>query len=81
MQHDSDWHSCAEACNLVMLQFTLPIVIDADADGYFVFFSCLQSCYSQGETHEEAPANINDAIRLHKDNRTADGDAPNQTKC
>ena len=49
--------------------------------GIFVSYSCLQSCYSQGETHEEAPANINDAIRLHKDNRTADGDAPNQTKC
>jgi predicted RNase H-like HicB family nuclease len=49
--------------------------------GIFVSYSCLQSCYSQGETDEEAPAYINDAIRLHKDHGIADGDAPNQTKC
>jgi predicted RNase H-like HicB family nuclease len=66
---------------LVMRQFTLPIVIDADADGYFVSCPALQGCYSQGNTYEEALGNIRDAIRLHIDDRNADRDATNQTKC
>jgi hypothetical protein len=33
MQYDSDWYSCAEAGNLVMPRLTLPIVIEANADG------------------------------------------------
>ena len=34
----------------------------------------LQGCYSQGETYEEAIANIKDAIRLHIEDRLADGE-------
>jgi predicted RNase H-like HicB family nuclease len=59
---------------LHMRQLTLPIVIEADADGYFVSCPALQGCYSQGDTYEEAVANIKDAIRLHLDDRIADGE-------
>jgi len=57
-----------------MKQVTLPIVIEADADGYFVSCPALQGCYSQGDTYEEAMKNIQDTIRLHIEDRLADGE-------
>jgi predicted RNase H-like HicB family nuclease len=57
-----------------MAQITLPIVVEADEDGYFVSCPALQGCYSQGDTYEEALANIKDAIRLHIEDRIADGE-------
>jgi len=57
-----------------MKQLTLPIVIEADADGYFVSCPALQGCYSQGDSYEEAVENIKDAIRLHVEDRAADGE-------
>jgi predicted RNase H-like HicB family nuclease len=57
-----------------MKNLTLPIVLEADNDGYFVSCPALQGCYSQGETYEEAVENIKDAIRLHLDDRIADGE-------
>lgn len=57
-----------------MSQFTLPIVMEADADGYFVSCPTLQGCYSQGDTYEEAIANIKDAIRLNIEDRRAEGE-------
>ncbi len=57
-----------------MKHFTLPIVIEGDADGYFVSCPALQGCYSQGDTYEEAVENIKDAIRLHIVDRLADGE-------
>ena len=57
-----------------MKQLTLPIVIEADTDGYFVSSPGLQGCYSQGDTHEEAVENIKDAIRLHIEDRLAGGE-------
>jgi predicted RNase H-like HicB family nuclease len=62
------------AYNLGMKRLTLPIVIEADADGYFVSCPALQGCYSQGDTYEEAVENIKDAIRLHIEDRLADGE-------
>src|SRR5271169_3898763 len=53
---------------------TFPIVIEADADGYFVSCPALQGCYSQGNTYEEAIENIKDAIRLHIEDRLAAGE-------
>jgi len=58
----------------VMKNITLPIVIEADADGFFVSCPPLQGCYSQGETYEEAVDNIKDAIRLHIEDRLAGGE-------
>jgi predicted RNase H-like HicB family nuclease len=57
-----------------MKSITLPIVIEADADGYFVSCPSLQGCYSQGDTYEQAVENIKDAIRLHIQDRLADGE-------
>jgi predicted RNase H-like HicB family nuclease len=48
-----------------MRKYLLPIVIEKDKDGYFAMCPALQGCYSQGDTYEEALANIEDAIRLH----------------
>lgn len=62
------------AYNPAMRQLTLPIVVEADSDGYFVSCPALQGCYSQGETYEEAVENIKDAIRLHIEDRLADGE-------
>jgi predicted RNase H-like HicB family nuclease len=57
-----------------MAQLTLPIIVEADADGYYVTCPSLQGCYSQGESFEEAVENIKDAIRLHIEDRIADGE-------
>jgi len=57
-----------------MQHLTLPIIVEGDPDGYFVNCPALQGCYSQGETYEEAIANIKDAIRLHVEDRLADGE-------
>jgi predicted RNase H-like HicB family nuclease len=57
-----------------MQHLTLPIIVESDQDGYFVTCPGLQGCYSQGETYEEAVANIKDAIRLHVEDRLADGE-------
>jgi predicted RNase H-like HicB family nuclease len=57
-----------------MKNITLPIVIEGDGDGYFVSCPALQGCYSQGDTYEEAVENIKDAVRLHIEDRIADGE-------
>ncbi|HEV2287933.1 MAG TPA: type II toxin-antitoxin system HicB family antitoxin [Candidatus Acidoferrales bacterium] len=57
-----------------MKQVTLPIVIEADSDGYFVSCPALQGCYSQGDTYEQAIENIKDAIHLRIEDRLADGE-------
>jgi len=57
-----------------MRNLTLPIVIEKDDDGYFVSCPLLQGCYSQGDSYEEAIENIKDAIRLHIEDRVADGE-------
>ena len=57
-----------------MRNMTLPIIIEADSDGYFVSCPALQGCYSQGDSYEEAVENIKDAIRLHIEDRLADGE-------
>jgi len=57
-----------------MQRFTLPVIIEGDQDGYFVSCPALQGCYSQGETYEEAMANIKDAMRLHLEDRLANGE-------
>lgn len=68
------WKSARPTYNLRMSQFTFPIIIEADESGYYVSCPALQGCYSQGNTYEEAIANIKDAIRLHIEDRRADGE-------
>ncbi len=52
----------------VMRNITLPIVIEADADGFFVSCPAPQGCYSQGDTYEEA------IEKLHLVDRLADSE-------
>jgi len=51
--------------------YTLPIIIERDADGFYVSCPALQGCYTQGTNYDEALANIKDAIRLHLEDRQA----------
>jgi predicted RNase H-like HicB family nuclease len=57
-----------------MQRLTLPLILESDADGYFVSCPALQGCYSQGETYEKAMANVKDAMRLHIEDRLASGE-------
>lgn len=52
-------------------KYVVPVVIEKDADGYFVSCPTLQGCYTQGDTYEEALANIEEAIGLHIEARLA----------
>ncbi|PIQ79870.1 MAG: type II toxin-antitoxin system HicB family antitoxin [Parcubacteria group bacterium CG_4_9_14_0_2_um_filter_41_8] len=54
--------------------YHLPIIIERDNDGYFAFCPALQGCYTQGDTYEEALANIKDAAELHIEDRSMDHD-------
>ena len=47
-------------------------VVEKDEDGYFAYCPQLQGCYTQGDTYEEAVANLRDAIRLHIEDRLED---------
>lgn len=61
-----------------MKQYKFPVIIEKDADGYYAFCPDLQGCYSQGDTYEEALASIEDAIRLHIEDRLAAGEEVQQ---
>ena len=56
-----------------MARFRLPVVIEKDQDGYFAFCPTLQGCYTQGNSYEEVLANMQDAIRLHIEDRQSSG--------
>lgn len=57
-----------------MKHLTFPIIVEGDSDGYYVSCPAIQGCYSEGDTYEEAVTNIKDAIRLHIEDRLADGE-------
>ncbi|HKP53736.1 MAG TPA: type II toxin-antitoxin system HicB family antitoxin [Chloroflexia bacterium] len=57
-----------------MNKFLLPVVVERDSDGYFAYCPSLQGCYTQGDTYEDALANIEDAIRLHIEDRIESGE-------
>jgi predicted RNase H-like HicB family nuclease len=56
-------------------RFTLPVIIEKDKDGYFAFCPVLQGCCTQGDSYEEVLINIEDAIRLHIEDRLANGES------
>ena len=58
-----------------MPEHTFTVVIEQDEDGLFVA-TCpaLQGCYTQGQTYEEAMANIREAIELHLEARRSLGE-------
>ena len=45
--------------------YKVTVVIEKDEDGYYASCPDLQGCYTQGDSFEEAVANIKDAIKLH----------------
>jgi len=63
-----------------MINYRLPIVIEKDKSGYFVFCPDLQGCYSQGKTYEEVLENIKDAIKLHIQDRRANKEILNRAR-
>ncbi|MCL5105201.1 MAG: type II toxin-antitoxin system HicB family antitoxin [Armatimonadetes bacterium] len=57
-----------------MKEYRFPVVVEKDEDGYYAFCPELQGCYSQGDTYEEVLTNIEDAIRLHIEDRLDTGE-------
>ncbi|MGB8690498.1 MAG: type II toxin-antitoxin system HicB family antitoxin [Microcoleus sp.] len=55
-------------------KFVLPVVIEKDSDGYFAYCPNLPGCYTQGDYYEEVLYNIQDAIRLHIEDRLANNE-------
>jgi len=58
-----------------MTKYHFAVVIEKDADGYYAYCPELQGCYASGDTYEEARAMLTDAIKLHVEDRLANGDA------
>lgn len=59
--------------NLKEYQFT--VVYERDEDGRILAICpALQGCYAEGETQEEARANVLEAIQAHIDSRLAHGE-------
>lgn len=58
-----------------MNTYRFAVVIEKDEDGYFAHCPDLQGCYTQGDTLDEALDNVRDAIKLHVEDRLAQGEA------
>ena len=48
-----------------MVQKKLPVIVEVDENGYYVYCPSLKGCHSQGDTLEEALENIKEAIELY----------------
>ena len=58
-----------------MTDYEFTVVIERDEDGrYLAICPALQGCYTEGETEEEVRDLIQDAIRLHVQDRLASGE-------
>ena len=58
-----------------MTEYEFTVVIERDEDGRFLAICpALQGCYSEGESEHEARALIQDAMRLHVEDRLATGE-------
>lgn len=53
-----------------MANHTFTAVIEKDEDGWFARVPELDGCYTQGDSYEDVITNLNEAIRLHIDDRT-----------
>ena len=52
------------------MSYRVNVVFSKDEHGYYVSCPDLQGCYSQGETYEEARANIQEAVELYLETMT-----------
>ncbi len=57
------------------MHYRISVVVEKDADGYYAYCPQLQGCFTQGETYEQALENIQDAARLHIEDRKERGEA------
>ena len=57
-----------------MKSYRFAVVIQKDEDGFYAYCPELQGCYTQGDTWEEALENIKDAVKLHIEDRLANGE-------
>ena len=58
-----------------MTEYEFTVVIERDEDGRFLAVCpALQGCYTEGDTEDEARDLIQDAIRLHIEDRLAAGE-------
>ncbi|MBA4139332.1 MAG: type II toxin-antitoxin system HicB family antitoxin [Segetibacter sp.] len=59
-----------------MKDYNFTVVVEIDEDGNFLALCpALQGCYTEGSTKEEALEMIEDAIKLHIEDRIARGEA------
>ncbi|MGC8724663.1 MAG: type II toxin-antitoxin system HicB family antitoxin [Acidobacteriota bacterium] len=57
-----------------MKHYRFSIRVEKYEEGYVAFCSELQGCYAQGKTYEEALKAVHDAVRLHVEDRLAEGE-------
>ena len=57
-----------------MTDYRFSIRVEKHPEGYAAFCSELQGCYAQGDTYEAAMDAIRDAVRLHIEDRLAEGE-------
>jgi predicted RNase H-like HicB family nuclease len=55
-----------------MSQMKVSVVIERDENGYYAFSPELEGCQSQGDTFEEALANIREAVELYLETLSPD---------
>jgi predicted RNase H-like HicB family nuclease len=48
-----------------MVHKKMPVIVEVDENGYYVYCPSLKGCHSQGDTLEEALENIKEAIELY----------------
>ena len=57
-----------------IMEYTVILHLDEEVGGYWVEVPALPGCVSQGDTREEALANIKEAIELHIECMREDGE-------
>jgi predicted RNase H-like HicB family nuclease len=55
-------------------RYVLPIIIEREPGGYSAWCPSLQGCIRQGHSYEEALKNLEEAIRVHIEDRLASGE-------
>ena len=59
--------------------YTFTVVIEKDEDGYFAYVPQLQGCHTDGDTYEEAMANIREATQAYLESLMQHGEEiPNE---
>ncbi len=63
-----------------MKTYNVSVVVEQDDDGYVAFCPDLQGCYAQGDSYEEVMAQIQDAVKLHLEDRIEDHEDVDSSK-